>query len=237
MTVRVALPILDPTRARACVESMSAAFAAHVSIVDNTAEQVTRTSPAFRRYWLRAWAPEPPQNVGVAYAWNLVAREVVAEKLDWLVLASEAITFGAPGGEDLIDALCDADPADGYVGTLFGWKLIALSRPLLEDVGRFDEKFWPAYYEDTDYLYRMGLAGWPSPRENGRSGGYVEVDATCVGDAHCVKAGLASPDFGRLRRYYRAKWGGDQGSETYRLPFDGRQSWSAPSTYREETPT
>ena len=35
-----------------------------------------------------------------------------------------------------------------------------LSRECWERVGPFDEKFYPAYFEDNDYHYRIQLEGW-----------------------------------------------------------------------------
>ena len=86
--------------------------------------------------------------------------------------------------------------------------------------GFFDENFYPAYYEDTDALYRMGLLGIPSPRENGQSRPYAEIDATCLPNRQATTRGNIHVDFDSLRYYYRGKWGGDQGHETFRTAFD-----------------
>ena len=41
-----------------------------------------------------------------------------------------------------------------------GWFCFATSRKLFEEVGRFDERFDPAYGEDTDMAYRIYEAGF-----------------------------------------------------------------------------
>ena len=37
---------------------------------------------------------------------------------------------------------------------------IALSREAFDRIGGFDERFWPAYYEDVDLCLRLRAAGW-----------------------------------------------------------------------------
>ena len=34
-----------------------------------------------------------------------------------------------------------------------------MNKDIFNNVGEFDEKFYPAYYEDSDYIYRLKLLG------------------------------------------------------------------------------
>lgn len=135
-----------------------------------------------------------------------------------LVLCSQAILFGAQGGADLIAQLALTD-GWGLEVAGAGWHLIGITTHTLRVVGPFDDGFHPAYYEDTDYLYRMGLAGLPSPRENGRAWPQIVVNFGDRGTALSIHRGHVRPNFGELRARYIAKWGGDQGHETYRTPW------------------
>lgn len=160
-----------------------------------------------------------PGNIGVATSWNLGAKAVLGSGIDWLVIASAALRWGPSGGVDFTSGLetIEGHPA---VTSTQGWHLCALHHTTLEAVGLFDENFFPGYFEDTDYLYRMYLAGFPSPRENGEHWGHIYSDAEYGESAHALNNGLVTAPMNELGYYYRRKWGGNPGSETFTNPFD-----------------
>lgn len=158
----------------------------------------------------------PHPNRGVSAAWNEGRARVLDEGLDWLVVVSEAMRFGPTHGADFEDALAGA-----WCDSLFGWHLIGLAALTLADVGPFDEQFAPAYFEDSDYLWRLHLAGYPSPRANTRPFCRIEgIDATDLGHAHAVRTGAVSIPWATLTARYLDKWGGVGGEETYLTPYD-----------------
>lgn len=221
------LPAIDQELAASCMASMRV-DPARVIVVDNAPQPL-------RLPWEPGQLVRTGRNLGVARSWNEGAQRVVAEGRDMLVLVSQAIEFGPPGGCDLIEQLVCTD-GHGLEVVGPGWHMVAISRTTLETVGPFDEGFWPAYYEDTDYLYRMGLHDLPSPRENGRHWPYVHVQHTDRGQALSVARGLAQPSFGMLADRYRDKWGGQQGAEQYRTPWDsGRPTWWWPASRFDPT--
>ena len=158
-------------------------------------------------------------NIGVAHAWNIGIRTALDNNAGTLTVCSQSIVFGPRGTADLIHANANTDEWGAeYIG--MGWHLNTFTRKFMQTVGFFDENFYPAYMEDTDMLYRMGLLGIPSPRENGRTRPYFTIDAELAGTALVLKGGEAHVDFDGLRQYYIRKWGGDQGHERYVSPFD-----------------
>lgn len=161
-------------------------------------------------------------NLGVAGSWNCGARIVLEERLDWLVIASSAFRFGADGGHDFVRGLegCEV----GAASSTYGWHLVAISRPYIERVGLFDENFYPAYWEETDYLYRLGLAGLPSPRENGQHWCHIPIEADYGAKSHAISPeGGVTVNFVAQAEYYERKWGGPQGKERFKTPFNFRQ--------------
>jgi GT2 family glycosyltransferase len=94
-----------------------------------------------------------------------------------------------------------------------------LTRGCWESVGAFDEAFYPAYFEDNDYYYRMKLAG---------------LLAITLPTALCFHFGCrtsteayagpmaARQGFLRCREYYIQKWGGPPHAEAFRTPFGSR---------------
>ncbi len=90
-----------------------------------------------------------------------------------------------------------------------------LNKRLLEEVGEFDEGFFPAYFEDNDMHRRIKLAG---------------LRAICSPMAlfyhyasrtqSSVPGGLVNSQmFLKNRDYYIKKWGGVPHSETFTTPF------------------
>lgn len=213
------LPVIDPDMGEACMRSMEAIDPKRVIVVDNTHTGAFETCCP----WAPGdWYRKPLTNMGVSASWNKGVRRVLAEQRDYLVICSTAIHFN-DGGVGLIAALDGT--ADEYgleVDNALGWHLIAFGRLVFETIGEFDEAFYPGYWNDTDFLYRMGLAGLPSPRENGRWMPRVMLDIGDRGSALALIGGLVSADMRAQGELYRRKWGGDQGAETFTTPYDGR---------------
>ena len=88
-------------------------------------------------------------NLGVAASWNKLLRAGV-----WII-SNDDVTFGRDTFTEMAAAL--------ESGELFvnagGWALFGQRPELAERIGFYDERFFPAYYEDTDYLVRMTEAG------------------------------------------------------------------------------
>lgn len=157
-------------------------------------------------------------NRGVAASWNLAADRMIERRADWLILCSAAIRFNRDfGGLDVLDALERHGSAYAVeAGLGLGWHLIAFHRRAFELVGRFDENFWPAYFEDNDFARRLIVA------LDGRSPEWPKVtfEVGLQGFSHGVELGGARIDPGLLRRYYLSKWGGPPAEERFARPFD-----------------
>jgi len=90
-------------------------------------------------------------NLGVAASWN---RLLCAGA--W-VISNDDVTFRKETFAELAGALASGD--------LFvhsgGWALFGQRPEVAERIGFYDERFFPAYYEDTDYYVRLIQAGIP----------------------------------------------------------------------------
>lgn len=208
--MKLVIPAISQHRIERCLASLKI-DPADIILVDNSEDGLVLPYPV-------GMYIHNGTNLGVARAWNIGVREIQQTRDDYLVICSQSVVFGDAGGLDLLDTLTDPIGVE-YVG--FGWHLNAFSREFFEEFGYFDEHFYPAYFEDTDALYRMGLMGMPSPRENGRSRPYHAIDGHCTIDAGALRDGVRV-DFGPITDYYYAKWGGHQGYETFRYPFNMR---------------
>ena len=176
------------------------------------------------------------RNWGVAASWNQGIEQMYRDGADWLIIVSAGVRFGESGGLDLVAEMEDhpralaveAGPCrwdnEGFAVEGFGWHLIALHRRLFDAVGRFDENYFPAYYEDVDFGRRVQLWLRDHPNESDWLGGAwwpkVTVAGSLAGTAHGVSLGGAKVEPLRLEAYYVRKWGGLSGFETYDHPFN-----------------
>lgn len=93
------------------------------------------------------------------------------------------------------------------------WHLIALHRRIFEGIGLFDENFH-AYFEAIDFGYRMRMAGM----EYGWRHCWVNALSAGVGH-HAPMVDCPAPP---LLKWYREKWGGDKGEETFVMPWGSK---------------
>lgn len=140
-------------------------------------------------------------NRGVSRSWNMGIDEMNRTDSDWLIVMSAAIRFGDAGGLDFVQLLEDHSD-HGVVSALgtYGWHLIAFSRETIEAAGRFDENFFPGYYEDIDYAIRMHHT------QSTRLWGAYDCDVTDAGMGHTMRKLKLPIDNESLLTYFISKW-------------------------------
>ena len=100
----------------------------------------------------------PSSNLGVAGSWNYIIKTSYEDpQVDNVLILNDDIVLGKPF-EKIKNILQEADPFSVIRGGYF-WAVYCLSRNCWETIGSFDEQFYPAYYEDTDYERRIAKAG------------------------------------------------------------------------------
>lgn len=119
-----------------------------------------------------------------------------------------------------------AETTNGFLGACF-----AVNKKLFEAVGPFDEGFIPAYGEDADLIYRMGISGLHSvtsraalvlDAERGTIQGMFECETDDIPAASTFLVELRKKITQNDARYIR-KWGGKPGQEKFTVPFNGEQ--------------
>lgn len=130
----------------------------HLVIVDNSGTQ--------------SWTPKQPDNVknlwmirvpfglGLVGAWNLIVKST--PHAPYWVLVNDDAWFGE-GSLDVIAQ--DANP-DGlsFPHVIPDWSCIVLGQKVVEEVGLYDERLYPLYFDDNDYQRRIEKAGLPIRR-------------------------------------------------------------------------
>lgn len=162
-------------------------------------------------------------NAGVAAAWNEMITLFPAA---WWLLANDDIAFAA-GDLARLAEFVDRETGDtnramaaAYGNHGASWW--AVTRRGIEEVGLFDENFFPAYLEDCDWSYRCDLLGLRRPTVPGLSSrhGDDRLNGSCTVNHDAALAARASAAHGNGFKYYRAKWGGINECETFKTPFN-----------------
>lgn len=136
-----------------------------------------------------------PENIGVARAWNIGLKAGA----DWTFILSQAAVF--PSGFSQV--LLEINPDAWFYNTKEGWHCVAVNKKVIDAIGYFDTNFYPAYFEDADFSWRMNLAEIPTHYIDPR------VAITSVGSS----SGLGGKvNMEALDDYFVQKWGGGPNS-------------------------
>lgn len=119
-----------------------------IHIVDNGVQSIDFIHENVRKYVQK-------RNIGVAASWNMICKEVFKTK-DWALLVNDDVYLGY--GNTRVN-MCIEMSEVGLVQSEINWSVILINKDLYEYIGEFDEGFYPAYYEDSDYMYRLKLRG------------------------------------------------------------------------------
>jgi GT2 family glycosyltransferase len=105
-------------------------------------------------------------------------------------------------GDDIIEVVRE----NPIMGRLFSFFM--LSKKIYLEIGRFDEQFYPIYYDDADYMWRLRLAGYRIGLVR-----YLQVKHEGRGTVKCI-------DTTESEKKYRLKWGGGAyREEVYTTPY------------------
>ena len=101
-----------------------------------------------------------PCNIGIAGEWNLIIKSVMMEPY-WLI-ANDDVSFGSGFLAEMCDKAKDQEVGmiHGFEGDFTGigsWNVFLLKDWVVQQIGLFDENFYPAYCEDSDYIMRIFL--------------------------------------------------------------------------------
>ncbi len=198
------MPAMVESIAKPCLGSLSQSVKDNLLVIDNSPEGFAH------KYGVKY--EHHPENLGVSRAWNIGAHRVVEEKLDYLIMLSAAIVFNQ-GMDDFLPKLTDPKGVESQ----FSYHLIAVGRPTFETIGYFDENFYPAYYDDSDWIQRTKLAGISFP--------HVDVDATRQGIALTLQSGLLTVNMGAVKDYFVKKWGHEP---NYATKSPSEEMWDHP---------
>jgi GT2 family glycosyltransferase len=153
-------------------------------------------------------------NMGVGGSWNWFLNNVPM-KHGAMLICNDDITFHKETLRMFYEEIQKSEA--NFVLALGVWAAFAISEKLHKATGGFDENFYPAYFEDNDYHYRMKLLGYD----------ITEIfDIPCGHENSSTLAAFNEEEkrahhnnFRKNRSYYNDKWGGLPTYEKYTTPF------------------
>jgi GT2 family glycosyltransferase len=152
------------------------------------------------------------KNIGVAAAWNAIYRMYP----DWVIISNDDVEMHERTIAELVHAAETTDAEfifPNQPGNMFC--VFLMKHSVIAKIGTFDERFWPAYFEDNDYHRRMQFAGIKELK--------VDVHYDHIGSASLKALSGAEmkahhDQFRKNQKYYVHKWGGLPGHETLTKP-------------------
>ena len=148
------------------------------------------------------------RNLGVAASWNKLCKIIYQEATHALILNDDVILgCGEANVSEYIQEQFDF--ATGH-----GFHSFIIPQTTTDKIGWFDEKFYPAYFEDGDYWYRLRLARLILSHRKFIVPKQIEGCSSCS-----IKKdpSLHNPN---NKEYYLSKWGGMPHEEKYLTPFN-----------------
>lgn len=154
------------------------------------------------------------QNVGFSGSINQIIKQN-SDKPYWFVMSSdwhprpgELARLASRLESPFIGLKCDP--------TQNAYSAIVFTPEIIRMAGLMDENFYPAYYEDNDYNYRLSLASITLELFE------LKYDHKVSSTLHSKPEYLSknTETFQRNFDYYVRKWGGPPGAERYFSPFD-----------------
>ncbi len=89
----------------------------------------------------------------------------------------------------------------------------------VKEIGPWDQNF-PNYFVDVDWFHRMRLAGFETV-ESGLKVNHLEGGSRTI-NSDPVRLAANRHFFPAAAAYYKEKWGGEPGKETFSRPFNGQ---------------
>lgn len=174
------------------------------------------------------------ENIGVASAWNLFLDQAINDNIDLLFIVNDDVTFEEGSFWNAVRAW-ETRPDDCILITghtsisepvfhegMADFCCFALNpTQAMKEIGKFDDvNFYPAYFEDNDYLYRIKLSEFNYFMYGGLKVHHEGSKTQFWNGTGDEERTVSHDQFRTNRSYYKQKWGGEPGYETFLTPFN-----------------
>jgi GT2 family glycosyltransferase len=155
---------------------------------------------------------ESTNNLGVGKSWNVLCEKIYSVAENALIL-NDDIYLGKKEAD--IEQLIHKKKNKGcFLRATPDWCAFVIPKKIYEKVGEFDECFFPAYYEDNSYAYRMKLMGLIPIKT-------PELNPMVYKSSSTMQKDLTIAELSkRNRELYIEMWGGAPNEEKFKTPFN-----------------
>ena len=183
-----------------------------IYVLDNGKQGISNSNFTFLEPNLRKnlVVIENEKNVGVGASWNILC-EKIFEESDCSLILNDDIYLGRKTAD--INSLIQKKP-NQFITATPDWCAFIISKAIFQKVGRFDECFFPAYYEDNSYAYRMKLKGVIHSKTPYLNPEIYRVSQSIEKDKSLFDYRIKNKEL------YIEMWGGLPEREKYKTPFN-----------------
>ncbi len=121
----------------------------HIAICDNGKQDIITREENFMIY-------RPEQNLGVAGSWNMLIDYSDKIGATHVLVLNDDIYLGRTEHE--VKMIITNNPDFDFINSFQNWCSFILKIDMWKKVDGFDTEFFPAYYEDNSFDYKMTLA-------------------------------------------------------------------------------
>lgn len=148
------------------------------------------------------------ENIGVAASWNILCKEIFKKHSHAFILNDDVYSGF------VYNSLMNYVQEFEFCQAEKGYCCFLISAATFKKVGPFDEVFFPAYFEDNDYSYRLSLSDVKVYTS-------TAFDPQIFNRSKTVEKDRSINDFFMKNHdYYLKKWGGKPGQEKFKKPFN-----------------
>ena len=156
---------------------------------------------------------EMEQNIGVAASWNILCDKIYSTGADHALILNDDIYLGKKF-QEIHDLINKKKNKGCFLKATPDWCAFVLPKRIWERVGRFDECFYPAYYEDKSYEYRMKLKGISPIKLPFLNPIVYKSSQTIEKDNSILELSKKN------KQLYIDMWGGEPEREKFKSPFN-----------------
>jgi GT2 family glycosyltransferase len=157
---------------------------------------------------------ENEKNVGVGASWNTLCEKIFEESDCSLILNDDILINNT---KKQIEELIDKKRGNLLKATM-DWCCFIMPKSIWNKVGKFDECFYPAYYEDNSYEYRMKLMGIYPIKCPSLNPFIYRSSKTLEKAPEIFEASKKN------KQLYIEMWGGEPQREKYLSPFNKKKN-------------
>ncbi len=157
---------------------------------------------------------KPGKNLGVAASWNKLMKMAFGGGANYILILNDDVVFGK-NRKVIEDAIINSKY--NYLITPGTWSSVLISSETPQVFSWFDENFYPAYFEDNDYIRRLTRFPdkfIPVTRDETLSPHIIRTSSTIKKDKNINNR------FSSNKEYYVKKWGGLPHKEKYKYAFN-----------------